>query len=734
MDLAVILKFLFALNINNFSESDFFSFIPVVIIIIVFVYFLVILCLNVKKLKNKISKLTRKSTDEDYNKAFGDLWTDYTNSFIQYSFGSKTPESASNYFNSTQLLQKSKGIPFLTSASNILVGLGVLGTFLGLTVGISGFDTTTSDAIKDSIQGLLSGMGSAFLTSLWGMFLSLIMTMIEKYQIGRLQITLHKLCYEIDAKYKLSKEDEISIREYEMIKLYDRYFIYQDEQGNKSTIANLLHSNYIAIDEMKGAMQSFSSDLAVKIDAGFESILQSESLQEILPALHSVKMEISNLGNDLKSPATDMVDRIVGELGSAISGMMAEMQKSVSDSTSKNLTHITELLVSSSQALVELPVSLKNMTSDLNNSFDQMKLKIHEASEQTYAQSKNSVNTAQEMMINTVEQMNKQFEMMTINLSDVFNNIGQKLDSIANTSTAKSQETFDEFHSLVQATTKASQDQLAINQAKQSELLKVQQETTQEIMINTAEQMNKQFETMTKNLSDVFNNIGQKLDSIANASTTKSQEAFDELHSLVQATTKASQDQVIMNQAKQSELFKEQQEAVQALQILLHQFQESVKNMTLVNSAVGTTIKQTVELQAGVSSSCTQLAGFSDIIKRSSDNFVLSQEQFRKYTESFISNNMNLVDELQKLVSESIHSTTKNVERYGTINEGIEGIFNKIHEGLVQYQRTIEDGVKNSLNSFTESLTSSSEALSGAANTHTDLLEELISVVDKIKR
>lgn len=646
-----ILKFLFALDVSNLSNTDWFSFIPVMLIIIVFGYFLSTLLSNVKKLKNKISKLTRNSTEEDYKTAFGkELWSDYTTSFVKYPFGSKTAESASNYFNSTQLLQKSKGIPFLTSASNILVGLGVFGTFLGLTVGISGFDTTTSDAIKDSIQGLLSGMGSAFLTSLWGMFLSLIMTMIEKYQIGRLQITLHRLCYEIDAKYKLNKEDEINIREYEMIKLYDRYFTYQDEEGNKSTVANLLHSNYIAIDQMKGAMQSFSSDLAVKIDAGFESILQSESLQEILPALHSVKMEISNLGNDLKSPATDMVDRIVGELGGAISGMMAEMQKSVSDSTSKNLTHITELLVSSSQALVELPESLKNMTSDLNNSFDQMKLKIHEASEQTYVQSKNSVNTAQEMMI------------------------------------------------------------------------------------NTAEQMNKQFETMTINLSDVFSNIGQKLDSIANASTTKSQETFDELHSLVQATTKASQEQVTLNQSKQSELFKEQQETLQALQILVHQFQESVKNMTSVNSAVGTTIKQTAELQAGVSSSCNQLAGFSDIIKRSSDNFVLSQEQFRKYTESFISNNMNLVDELQKLVSESIHSTTKNVERYGTINEGIEGIFNKIHEGLVQYQRTIEDGVKNSLNSFTESLTSSSEALSGAANTHTDLLEELISVVDKIKR
>ncbi|MGL5013211.1 MAG: hypothetical protein ACRC6V_02825 [Bacteroidales bacterium] len=547
-------------------------------------------------------------------------------------------------------MQKSKGIPILTSGSNILVGLGVFGTFLGLTIGVSGFDTTSSNAIKDSIQGLLSGMGSAFLTSLWGMILSIVMTIFEKYQIGRLQITLHKLCYEIDSKYKFNKKDEQIVNEEQMKMLYDSYFIYEDEQGNRIPMAKLLHSNYIAVDEMKGAMKSFSSDLAVKIDAGFESILQSESLQEILPALHSVKMEISKLGSDMKSPATDMVDKAIGELGIAVKQLMSDMQKSVSDSTEQNLTHITDLLVSSSQALMELPSSLNQMTKDLNNSFDQMKVKINEASEQTYAQNKDSVETSQMMMLNTAEQMSKQFELMT------------------------------------------------------------------------------------SNLSNTFNTIGDKLDQISNESTTKSKEAFNEFHSLIQETTKASNDQVNLNQVKQSELLNEQQETIKSLNILTSKFQESIKNMTLVNTAVGSTIKMTADLQADVTNSCNRLAGFSDVIKRSSENFLLSQEQFRKYSDEFMNNNTNLVDELQKLISDSVNGTSKNVEKYSTINEGIEGIFSKIQEGLIQYQRTIEDGVKNSLNSFSEALTSSSEALSSAAITHNDMLDELISTFEKIKR
>ena len=49
-----------------------------------------------------------------------------------------------------------------------MTGLGILGTFLGLVLGISGFDTASTEAITSSISGLLSGMGTAFLTSIVG--------------------------------------------------------------------------------------------------------------------------------------------------------------------------------------------------------------------------------------------------------------------------------------------------------------------------------------------------------------------------------------------------------------------------------------------------------------------------------------------------------------------------------------------------------------------------------------
>ena len=58
------------------------------------------------------------------------------------------------------------------SISNIVVSLGVLGTFLGIIIGLYHFDVTN---IQASIPELLNGLKTAFSTSLVGMFLSILM-------------------------------------------------------------------------------------------------------------------------------------------------------------------------------------------------------------------------------------------------------------------------------------------------------------------------------------------------------------------------------------------------------------------------------------------------------------------------------------------------------------------------------------------------------------------------------
>jgi flagellar motor component MotA len=65
---------------------------------------------------------------------------------------------------------------FVHYAPNMLTSLGILGTFVGIVVGLIGFDVNAIDA---SIGTLLAGLKTAFITSLVGILLAILFKAAE---------------------------------------------------------------------------------------------------------------------------------------------------------------------------------------------------------------------------------------------------------------------------------------------------------------------------------------------------------------------------------------------------------------------------------------------------------------------------------------------------------------------------------------------------------------------------
>lgn len=70
---------------------------------------------------------------------------------------------------------------FLIHAPNIMTSLGILGTFLGIVIGLLAFDVQNIDA---SIGPLLAGMKTAFLTSLVGMLCSILFKALDAWKFA----------------------------------------------------------------------------------------------------------------------------------------------------------------------------------------------------------------------------------------------------------------------------------------------------------------------------------------------------------------------------------------------------------------------------------------------------------------------------------------------------------------------------------------------------------------------
>ena len=132
----------------------------------------------------------------------------------------KTDEEAEVYFDLDSVLSEIRiNRRLLNAGSGLLVGLGLLGTFLGLTIGVMDFDSGSTEAIQSSINELLNGMGTAFATSIVGMACSLVFIILEKtcingfalLGINGLQRNIESICSIIDKEYFISQPEKYAL-------------------------------------------------------------------------------------------------------------------------------------------------------------------------------------------------------------------------------------------------------------------------------------------------------------------------------------------------------------------------------------------------------------------------------------------------------------------------------------------------------------------------------------------
>ena len=388
----------------------------VIVIVAIFLYYVFRLLNITRRLRGKLDSLSINFAEDliKNDELFTQVWKDYQESFIEFKGGKKTDELSYDYFNEKNLLSANINLRLINSIPATLVGIGILGTFVGLTYGISNFQTGSTEEIKSSIQDLLSGMGTAFVSSIYGMLLSLVFTFFEKVQLNSLQNSIHSLCYNLDKKFKKSKEDELTIELNRIERLLNEYFIFQDESGNDIKPGNVFRDIFNENRKQSVALQSFSTDLANLIEAGFEKILSDpdkKELQSLLIQLKestdlmkiAIETEIQKLGDKLQDPATDMIEKMLNDLKSSLGDMVRDFNNSVSGSAKVEIENLTKLLGQAGGSLNDFPNKMEEMTDKLNENFKGLQDIVKEISKQTLEQSEDSTRKMKEQVEQTTQ-------------------------------------------------------------------------------------------------------------------------------------------------------------------------------------------------------------------------------------------------------------------------------------------------------------------------------------------
>ena len=122
-----------------------------------------------------------KRQDVFVNNELKDAFQKYQLSMKKYQTkrGFKNISDIEEYINEDLIDRIGKNF-FNANMPGTLTGLGILGTFLGLSMGLATFGGQNILAISDSMGPLLEGMKVAFHTSVYGIFLSLVFSFIYR--------------------------------------------------------------------------------------------------------------------------------------------------------------------------------------------------------------------------------------------------------------------------------------------------------------------------------------------------------------------------------------------------------------------------------------------------------------------------------------------------------------------------------------------------------------------------
>ena len=319
----------------------------------------------------QFEEINRQLTD---NITIKDVWNDFSQTLTRYRVPGEdsdylySPVGATEFFRVSAIM-KDISNNYWQSFGSIFTGVGILGTFLGLTLGLSGVDLSSSDVsvLKDGIGSLLSGISTAFYTSLFGIFLALVYGYLYKRCRDSLAETLFILSEQIEKMYPrrtveqwLSVEHSQSVEQTKVMKNLS-----QDMAENLSELLDTQLSN--GFNELCQNLENQMKPTFEKLYAAINS-LNDSGASAIAGAVNSkVGNQLDEFSNVLQSIQETMKQSLESseKTSAAANSMMTETMQKIADL----LVQGTESAVQKQQDATErMGEQMKSMVTAFNKS------------------------------------------------------------------------------------------------------------------------------------------------------------------------------------------------------------------------------------------------------------------------------------------------------------------------------------------------------------------------------
>jgi chromosome segregation ATPase len=265
---------------------------------------------------------------------------------------------------------KGKHSRFLEHAPNVMTSLGILGTFIGIVIGLLQFNPTEIDT---SISLLLEGLKTAFVTSLVGMFASIIFKSIDTWVFAPKREAAEAVD-DTPKDFYGHIEQQTTLLEKLCTSLAG------EEEGSLTGGLKLLRADLNdATRQRKQEAQEFAATLWGKLD-DFAKVLSKSATEQVIEALKNVIIEFNQQLTEQFGDNFKALDASVKKL---VDWQQQYMQQLAT--MSEQYDHGVQAISATEKAVTEIsektsviPQTMENLATILESNDNQIKeLKSH---------------------------------------------------------------------------------------------------------------------------------------------------------------------------------------------------------------------------------------------------------------------------------------------------------------------------------------------------------------------
>lgn len=332
-----------------------------------------------------------------------------------------------DYFTKDQLVVKAGLRKIVEIIPAIFVSLGILGTFWGITQGISGLDSQSGvEGLQNGINTLLAGMEVAFYSSLAGISASLIYQILDRFFLYSYLIkNFDSLREQLDRTIPVKTDSYLldNIAKSQEAQLNDMRSFFTDEfipmltLGISETVTSSLNPHLEKSNEIMEEVARNTTDA--------QSDTLNEMAEHFVDSLNEITGDhIKNLGDALHS-TVEWQEKVHHEMSYLVEELSSVAEKQ--SEMAKNTTALSQQMNEYTETLAEYQEKLASSTNDLNSITEQNKEQLEQM--RLFAKEINERQTnREEQFEQKVDQMNEAVLRIT-NLSSTMHELQEETEA-----------------------------------------------------------------------------------------------------------------------------------------------------------------------------------------------------------------------------------------------------------------------------------------------------------------